>query len=186
MDRALRLLAAFALAVGLYAVSPQPARATYCMVPDLAAAIASGDPVFVGTVTGVRNNDRWALVLVEEIWSGPDLPDTVEVHGSEIVDPNTWTDIDRTYLAGRRYLFDPDPLKGVLRDHACTGTSLWVDDLLRFRPAGVRAPAAADVATTESVDPLGVVGPPAVAGGAGLALLGVVTALARGRRNTPH
>ena len=154
------------------------------MVPDIAAAVAAGDPVFVGTVTGVRNNDRWALVRVEGVWSGPDLPDTVEVRGSEIVDPNTWTDIDRTFLAGRRYLFELDLQKGALRDHACTGTSLWVDELLRFRPAGAHAPAAADVVSTEAVDPLGVVGPPAVAGGAGLAVLGVVTAVARRRRNS--
>lgn len=183
MDRALRLVAALALAIALYAASAQPVRATFCAFPDIAEAVVSGESVFVGTVTAVRNNHRWALVRVEEIWSGPDLPDTIEVRGSEIVDPNAWTDIDRTFLAGRRYLFDPEVQAGVLRDHGCTATSLWVDELLRFRPAAVRSPAGVDVATAEAVDPLGVVGPPAVAGGAGLALLGLVVV---GRHRRRH
>lgn len=170
MDRALRLVAALALAAGLYAVSAQPVQATFCALPDIAAAVTAGDPVFVGTVTGVRNNDRWALVRVGEIWSGPDLPDTVEVRGSEIVDPNAWTDVDRTFLAGRRYLFELDVQNGRLRDHACTGTSLWVDELERFRPESVRSPAAFDDAAA-GLDPSALAAPLALGGvGAGALL----------------
>ncbi len=143
MHRLLRLVSALAIAVGLYVATAPLTHASFCLPTDLHTAQRESDVVFVGTVVGVANQNRWATVSVEEIWSGLDLPAVVEVHGSEIVAQDVWTDIDRTFLAGRRYVFALDVQNARLRDHACTATLLWIDELDRFRPAVVRGPVGA-------------------------------------------
>jgi hypothetical protein len=72
------------------------------------------------------------------VWQGPDLPTTVEVNGGQ--EPGVSSSVDRQYTAGSRYLFAVAISEGVLRDNACTMTSEWADDLLRFRPPVPRAP----------------------------------------------
>jgi hypothetical protein len=105
--------------------------------PTLADGIAEADVVFVGSVAFLENNDRWAIVNVEERWQGADdLGISVEVRGAG--DPGTSTTIDRTYEQ-QRYLFAVENGPGYLVDNACSSTTPWTDALARLRPDGVEA-----------------------------------------------
>jgi hypothetical protein len=121
---------------------------------------------------------------VEEIWSGLDLAPVVEVHGSEIVAHDVWFSADRTYEAGQRYVFALDIQNGRLRDHACTATLAWIDELDRFRPVAVRGPAGARIPDATTTEPI--LAGAALGGGAaltGVVALGAVTILLRRRRS---
>jgi hypothetical protein len=117
--------------------APTPADASCAIWGTETEMLADADVVFVGTVAAVRNESRSATVKVEEVWQGPDLPTTVEVDGGQ--EPGVWSSVDRQYTAGSRYLFAVAIHEGMLRDSACTMTSEWADDLLRFRPPAPRA-----------------------------------------------
>ena len=186
MDRLLRLVASLAVAVGLYVATAPTAFATYCLPPDLDAAQREADVVFVGTVAGVVNQGRWATVAVEEIWSGIDLPAVVEVRGSEIVNQDVWFSADRTYTAGQRYVFAVEVDDGRLRDHACTATLAWSDELGRFRPVVVRGPAGARTVEATTLGGDSAAAAPAVLGVAfgGITALAGVAVLRRRRHGT--
>ncbi len=47
--------------------------------PELGIAVRQAEVAFVGTVTSTQGEGRWATVLVEEVWAGPDQPATVVV-----------------------------------------------------------------------------------------------------------
>ncbi|MEW5990978.1 MAG: hypothetical protein AB1736_06485 [Chloroflexota bacterium] len=118
-----------------------PGAASASCLPPVAgeAPWASADVVFLGTVTSLANNDRWATVHVEEVWVGPDQPVDVVVRGGP--EGNTATSVDRTYLLGARYVFGVTVVDGQLQDNACSGTTLAeAVDLAAMRPADVRPP----------------------------------------------
>jgi uncharacterized protein YfaQ (DUF2300 family) len=99
--------------------------------------------VFVGTVTGVTDQDRTAVVEVDEIWSGHDVPARVTVYGTTTqVEPTTVWSTDRFYETGTRYLFAVNVDQGRFVDSACTGTSEWSADLEALRPTDARIVAA--------------------------------------------
>src|SRR5881296_3549539 len=78
--------------------------AASCLPPPiLPVAISTAAVAFVGTVRQVTNLDRTAVLDVEEIWKGPNLPDHVEVHGGP-EQPDRMTSVDRTWQQGARYL----------------------------------------------------------------------------------
>jgi hypothetical protein len=99
----------------------------------------SSEVVFVGRVTDTDNQDRWAIVEIDEIWWGPDVPGTVEVRGGER--PGVGSSVDRSYEVGVRYLFAVADRGGILTDNSCTMTRHWDDGLLRLRPVDARLPA---------------------------------------------
>ena len=136
-----RLLAPLALLVGLapaLLLSP-PAALASCAMPDpLGAVLTRAEIVFVGSVTRTAQMGRWATVTVEEIWKGPDLPQTVLVKGGQ--GGNTMTSVDRTFEAGTRYLFLPSGSNPGLTDNACSSTTVWSADLEAMRPATIRKP----------------------------------------------
>ncbi len=175
-------MAALVVAVGLFLGSSQPAFATFCLWPELDDALPEADAAFVGTVVAVANQQRWATVTVEEIWSGPDLPATVEVRGSGSDNPRVWSDLDRAYRVNGTYLFVVDLEGGRLRDHACSATTEWPNDqAIRFRPRAPRSPTeigSAD-ASAATGDPLTALPVLAVSGFAGLLVFGGVVAIRR-------
>lgn len=137
--RAIRVLAT--LGLGLAALwAPTSANASCALPPGGQELWRTADAVFVGTVTAVENNARWAKVTIDEIWIGPEQPAEVVVQGGG-ADPGMMTSVDRTYQVGVRYLFAVMVVDGVLADNACSGT-VEVDaiDLDAMRPADVRAP----------------------------------------------
>jgi hypothetical protein len=132
-----------ALALALALVAPQAAGALPAKVRAATEAcpgqpaLADAAVVIVGTITFLENDNRWAIVEVEERWRGADdIGRSVEVRGAG--DPGTSTMIDRSYEQ-RRYLFALENGPGYLVDNACSATTPWTDALARLRPDGVAA-----------------------------------------------
>jgi hypothetical protein len=164
--------------------APAVVRASCVPPPPLDEAILSGEVVFVGTVTGLESEDRWATVVVEERWNGAgDLPGTVQVRGGP--EPGAATSLDRTYADGTRYLFFTTRGTGFLEDNACSSTQPWTDELAQHRPPGV-SPAPA----VEAGEPVGGLdtGDVVVVAGLVLALLVAIVAyllILRARQRPP-
>ncbi len=153
--------ATIALAAGLLLsafAAAGPAAASCIMPPALDVAISEANIVFVGTVTGVKNNDRTATVLVEEVWKGPDLLPFVEVVGGAD-DETTMSSIDRTYTTGTRYLFVLHLDQGRFRDNACSSTQEWSPEVAAVRPSTIRTPGQQPDATPTAGPPSDAVPP---------------------------
>jgi hypothetical protein len=183
--RAVAFAGALAIVVAVTLLpSPTPARASCVAPPPLDEALLFGEVVFVGTVTGVENLDRWATVAVEERWKGADdLPDTVQVRGGP--GPGTATSVDTTFSDGVRYLFFTTRGPGYLEDNACSSTQRWTDELATHRPADVSvAPAVESGAPVGGIE----VGDVITVAGLVLALLVAIIAyllVLRARRRPP-
>ena len=129
-------VAAFAAAAMVLSALPGSSEAVLCVehVP-LEQAVERNAVVFVGTVEAVRNVARFATVRINEQWKGPDLPDSVEVRGADVDDPNAFTSGDRSYAVGRRYLFLPANDAPPFLDGLCSATTPWSPELNYLRPA---------------------------------------------------
>lgn len=116
-----------------------PARASCAPPPPMKRAMAEAPAVFVGQVVSTTNEDRWAVVDVEEVWKG-DVPERVEVRGGPADPPgrlSVVSSVDRDFKNGRRYLFVPYRRKGdVFLDNICTRTTRYSGRLDKYRPAG--------------------------------------------------
>ncbi len=133
-------LAITAGAATVLVVGGGPASASCVMPPSLDDAVATADAAFVGTVTALANEGRWATVAVEEVWSGPSLPAVVEVRGGPA---GGATSVDRQYEPRTRYLFVTSIAEGRLQDSSCSSTTVWTAELASLRPATARPPAGA-------------------------------------------
>jgi hypothetical protein len=132
-------------AVGVWLASallPGTAAASCQEFPPLEQHLAQAEVVFVGTVSGITDERRTALVEVEEVWSGPELPARVTVHGG--FEDLGFTTADRYFDEGVRYLFAPSLNAGRLEDNSCTATREWTDDLVALRPSVVATPVPAE------------------------------------------
>jgi hypothetical protein len=127
--------------------------------------------VFVGTATEVIGS--MARFEVHEVWSGA-VANGVEVHG--LTSGVEFSEDDRRWEAGTRYLVVPIIEGQVLRDSICTPTTEWRPKLEALRPATARV--------VESGEPAGEVAfPPAlILAGAVILLLGGISLLAFRRR----
>jgi len=174
-----RAAASAALLVPLLFTLAGPAVASCMMPPPIEQAIRDADSVFVGTVTSLSNNDRWATVAVEEVWKGPDLARIVEVRGGPA--GNVMTSVDRSFMAGTRYLFLPYIADGALSDNACSSTAEFTADLVRLRPATAHPPIAPapDPDTATPFDPASLLLPAALIVGAGVLVFGGALVLRR-------
>jgi len=102
---------------------------------------AEGGVAFVGTVVSTDSGDRLAHVRVEQIWVGPDLPQTVEVRGGPgSLASNEASSVDRRYDSGRRYLFVPTNNSPPFEDNSCTATTPYTPSIGQFAPSGARGP----------------------------------------------
>ncbi len=144
---------AAAVIVLLGVVSGGSAAGASCLrASDVEEDLQGSDLVFVGTVTNLSNDDRWATFRVEEVWKGDPGSSRVEVRAGPAGGPGApaATSADRTYADGRRYLvFASDlsrqPGAGAdfgegarWVDGSCSATRIYQPDLDRFRPAGAR------------------------------------------------
>lgn len=156
------------LVLGALAFRPAAALGLSCIQPPpIPEAVAQADIAFVGTVTAVVNEGRWATVSVEEIWKGPDMPKVVEVHGGGQAASESMA--DRSFTVGARYVFFPFVEEGILTDNICSSTAELTPEI-SYRPAEVRAPLSGE---PEPMDPVAVVGDLALPIG-GVALLAIV------------
>jgi hypothetical protein len=143
-------------------------------------AMQNADSVFVGTVTGLANGDRWATVAVDDVWKGPDLAPVVEVSGGP--GPGTASSIDRSFTARARYLFVVSIADGALSDNACSSTTEWQPDLANLRPATAHPPVAPapEPDAAAPFDPASLLLPGALIVGAGVVVFGAALVLRRG------
>jgi hypothetical protein len=118
------------------AALPVAASASCAAAPTLATAIAQGQTVFVGTVTGLADGARIATVHVDDVWKGNSVSAVVQVVGSPDLSAAA-TSVDRTYAAGQQYLFIPT--SGSIdrfQDNNCTLTQTYSSTLSGLRPTG--------------------------------------------------
>lgn len=137
-QRAVFGLAAAVVAIIGFVFTGGAAEASCIRPPDVEADRESSDMVFVGLVTDLTNENRWAMFRIEEVWKGDPGGDRVEVRagpeGGQVATSN-----DRTYVAGERYLVFAKALArpggGVdYVDSACSATRPYESSLERFRP----------------------------------------------------
>lgn len=133
--RAAALLLMLAAAMAVLVTTPRPAMASCIAPPPLDQAIAQAPMVFVGTVEAVEDGGAVATFAVEEVWVGDDLT-RVTVQGAQ--DFGSVTSVDRSFMAGERYLVFPTPEGSVLKDNSCSSTQVWSEELAAFRPADAR------------------------------------------------
>lgn len=146
MPRVRAFLRALAFILLSWPASVQAGQASCAMAPPapgdavaMQRLIASAPVVFVGTVLSASQAGRLAEVHVEQVWNGPDLPQTVEARGGPGASmPNGGSSIDRTYEAGRRYLFFPTNGSPPFDDNQCSATMLYTPDLARYAPTTAR------------------------------------------------
>jgi hypothetical protein len=113
------------------------------------------------------------------VWAGP-VGESVEVHG--LTSGVEFSEDDRHWEAGTRYLVVPFVEGGVLRDSICSATVEWTDELGGLRPADavmVGSEGAAE-AETWSV-PMSLVA--VIAGAAAVAALSVLAFRRRGEES---
>lgn len=127
------------VAIAAVILASTSAAASCAAPPALGAHLAMADAVFVGTVVELSNADRTAVVSVEEIWYGPALDATVTVHGGP-EHAGMATSVDRTYAAGRKYLFAVTVSEGLFEDNSCSATREWTPGLADLRPSDYRQP----------------------------------------------
>lgn len=127
------------LALALPMLQPPTALASCMEPPPLEQHVAMGEAVFVGVVRQVTNQGRTAVVDVQEVWAGPDLPAVVTIRGGPD-DPTMATSADRNFEPGLRYLFAVSVSDGQLQDSSCSATQAWHDELDQYRPTDVRSP----------------------------------------------
>jgi hypothetical protein len=122
------------LSLGLAALAPAGAWASCLADPrTLKEVVRDSNVVFVGTVMSVSNRDRWAVVRVDEVWKGPQLPPEVEVRAGPQSETEA-TSNDRMFKAGVRYLFVPLGEASPFSDNICSHTTEWRDELDAARP----------------------------------------------------
>jgi hypothetical protein len=132
-----RLVSVVAVIAALVA-APAPAFADCQMAPPIEEAVRTADLVFVGSVTAIAHEGRSAIVRVEEVWRGGEMPAEVTVLGG--TEPAQAMEDDRTFEAGVRYVFFPFVVDGQLVDNICTATAPWVEGFAAVRPADARTP----------------------------------------------
>jgi len=144
--RSLRLAGAVSLLVGAWLLGSAPMAAALCAdIPDPRTELGRGGVAFVGVATYVTG-ERWATFHVEEVWSGDELPEWLEVAGTQIEKPGlpyvfaSVGSTDREWDGGTRYLVFPEQFDGQQVDGDCSGTTEWHDDLAELRPATAHAP----------------------------------------------
>jgi hypothetical protein len=126
--------------------------------------------VFVGTATEVIGS--MARFEVHEVWAGT-VANGVEVHG--LTSGVEFSEDDRRWETGARYLVVPFIEGQVLRDSICSPTTEWREELEALRPATAR------LVEGEPVD--GIAFPPAlILVGAVVLVLGGISLLAFRRR----
>lgn len=168
---------------------PQAAMASCIEPPPLPDAYAQAEAVFSGTVETVEMLGRLATVSVDLVWKG-EVADEVQVQGTDMLDPNMATSVDRSYQPGFNYVFFVTVGGVGFVDNACTSTQETGSDLIaqldevRGSPGSApqSSPSLPEPAASSSLDLVW------VAFGAGVALMvvGAVVARRRGRRQQPE
>ncbi len=122
------LVVGFAIAIATLAAAPA-ALASCIEPPPLEVAFDQAPAVFVGTVDAVDFQGRLAHVSVDGVWKG-EVASEVQVQGTDMLDPNMMTSVDRTYQVGTIYVFFVSPGGVGFTDNACTNTTVADAELM--------------------------------------------------------
>jgi hypothetical protein len=124
------------LALLAFPVLASPAAADCDPAGAPAEALSTAEVAFVGRAITVAGPS--ARFAVQEVWAG-EVDDVVEVRGVlDQLAPNQFGEDDRQWIEGATYLVIPTVDGSVLRDHICTATTEWADELEALRPADAR------------------------------------------------
>ena len=134
----IRLLVASVRAAAVVSLVGRPALASCAEVPDLETAFADAEVVFIGVVVELSNRDRTAVMEVEQVWKGPQLPAVVTVHGGPS-DPGVITSVDRTFERATYVVF-PVNSSPPFEDNACTLTQRTTAALDVINPFAAEPP----------------------------------------------
>jgi hypothetical protein len=157
--------------------------------PPLPEAYAQAGAVFSGTVEVVEVGARLATVGVDLVWKG-EVSSEAKVQGTDMLDPNMITSVDRTYQPGVEYVFFVTAGGVGFMDNACTSTQVATAELLaqldELAGSPGSAPAASPTEPAPDTSPgSGLVGV-AFSAGVLLLLVGVVIARRRNRTEPPE
>jgi hypothetical protein len=166
-----RPLLALTVALMFALATPASASADCRPAPPIDQALRAAPVAFVGTVVAVEGPS--ARFAVTEVWAG-DVGPTVEVRGLADLGGRDggfgpgFSEDDRHWTEGTAYLVLPTVDGGVLRDHLCTATTDWRDELAALRPANavIVEPAASEGDAPVAVLALAALGVAAVLVGA--------------------
>ena len=180
---------AFATLICATLFAPQAAMASCAEPLSLPDAYAQAEAVFSGTVEVAEMGGRLATVSVDLVWKG-EVADQVQVQGTEMLDPNMATSVDRTYLAGFNYVFFVRVGGVGFLDNACTSTQEATSDLLAQLDEVRGGPGSAPRPSPTQPEPVTSSGFDLVwaafAAGVGLMVVGAVVARRRDRREQPE
>jgi len=134
----LRLLAVVLLAVVSMPFVSARASASCAEPLDLETGFAEAEVVFIGVVVELSNHDRTAVMEVEEVWKGSELPEVVTVRGGPD-DPDVFSSVDRTFERGTYVVF---PLNSdtPFEDNNCTLTQRTSSALDVINPNAAEPP----------------------------------------------
>jgi hypothetical protein len=121
------------LAALAWLVGAGPVAADCQLAGPIEEELARAPIAFVGTAAEVIGS--MARFEVHEVWSGA-VANGVEVHG--LTSGVEFSEDDRRWEAGTRYLVVPIIEGQVLRDSICTATTEWRAELAALRPATAR------------------------------------------------
>jgi len=100
-----------------------------------AEVLPTAEVAFVGRVLSVDGPS--ARFAVSEVWAGH-VGSSAEVRGIVDHPGGAIGEDDRQWVNAETYLVIPFVDGPVLRDHVCTATTVWTDELAALRPADAR------------------------------------------------
>jgi hypothetical protein len=133
MTSSRRLLAPF-LAI-VWAAAANPVAADCDPVGSAEEVLPTAEVAFVGRVIDVQG--AVARFEVGDVWAG-DVGSSVEVRGVLDHPGGAIGEDDRQWENAETYLVIPFVDGPVLRDHICTATTVWTDELAALRPEDAR------------------------------------------------
>ncbi|HET9416809.1 MAG TPA: hypothetical protein VFP30_04635 [Candidatus Limnocylindria bacterium] len=142
------MIAAAALGLALLAVVATPVAADCQPAGPIQEELPRAEVAFVGTAVDVVGS--MATFAVHEVWAGS-VAATVEVHG--LTSGVEFSEDDRRWEVGSRYLVVPIVEGEVLRDSFCTPTTEWQPELAALRPASAEIIGVDPEETAVSVPP---------------------------------
>jgi len=105
--------------------------------------VAHARVAFLGTVASSTNDQQQALVRVESVWRGPQLPAEVAVESSVLPPPGVGIEDLAIFIPGTRYLFLPENTGQPFKFGGCGGPTEYTSALDRYRPGTAHSPLSA-------------------------------------------
>ena len=102
--------------------------------------VANSRVAFVGTVVSTTDDQHRALVRVESVWRGAQLPAQVAVESDVLPPPGEMIEDLAIFNSGWRYLFVPENATQPFKFPGCGGPIQYSSDLERYRPGTAHPP----------------------------------------------